>query len=53
MEQIEVGKFNLVQRAKAILLSPSDEWKIIANYLVTKFDGKANRLNAFKLGPFP
>lgn len=122
MERTEVAKFNLVQRAKAILLSPSDEWKIIAaepasisalyrdyaailaaipavaqflrgtlfgygvstfrhkpgilsaltaaiaqyviallalavlaviaNYVVTKFDGKADRLSAFKLATF-
>lgn len=122
MEQAETGNFKLIERAKAILLSPKTEWDVIANepasvttlyrkyamilaaipavaqflhsvlfgygllgfgyrpslisslaggvaqyvlgllalaviavitdFVVTKFDGEANRLNAFKLATF-
>ena len=31
MEQAETGNFKLIERAKAILLSPKTEWDVIAN----------------------
>lgn len=122
MQQTEIGNFNLIERVKAILLTPKSEWQVIAaepasvaglyrryaiilaaipalaqflrsmllgygfsifhyrpsplgaltgaigqyalalvalavialiaDFLVTKFDGQSNRLNAFKLATF-